>query len=98
MDEKQFLLEKVLASKADLNQKEVTEFLALNRHETVKCPVVYIGSGTCGKVAGADETFNAITSYLQEKNIKAEIIRVGCIGLCSYEPIVDIQLPGKARI
>src|SRR5664279_1109111 len=98
MDEKQFLIEKVLASKADLKHKDVTDFLALIRHETVTQPVVYIGSGTCGKVAGASETFQAVSRYLEEKNIKAEIVKVGCIGLCSYEPIVDIQLPGKARI
>ena len=98
MDEKQFLIEKVLTAKADLRQKEVADFLAFIRHETVTLPIVYIGSGTCGKVAGADESYKAVKRYLEEKNIKAEIIQVGCIGLCSYEPIVDIQLPGKARI
>ena len=25
------------------------------------------------------------------------MIEVGCIGLCSAEPIVDVQLPGKTR-
>jgi NADH:ubiquinone oxidoreductase subunit F (NADH-binding)/Pyruvate/2-oxoacid:ferredoxin oxidoreductase delta subunit len=98
MDEKQFLIEKVLASKADLTRREVTDMLALLRHETVNMPVVYIGSGTCGKVAGANETFLAVNKYLEEKNINAEVVQVGCIGLCSYEPLVDIQLPGKARI
>ena len=98
MDEKQFFTEKVLAAKADLSQKEIVDYLALIRHETVTRPVVYIGSGTCGKVAGADDTLAAINRYLYEKNIQAEIVQVGCIGLCTYEPIVDIQLPGKARI
>jgi len=98
MDEKQFLIEKVLAAKADINQREVTDKLSLIRHDTVNVPVVYIGSGTCGKVAGANETFQAILKYLEEKNINAEVVQVGCIGLCSYEPLVDIQLPGKARI
>ena len=98
MDEKEFLIEKVLTAKADLNKKEVTDTLALLRHDTVNLPVVYIGSGTCGKVAGANETFQTVSKYLVEKNIKAEVVRVGCIGLCTYEPLVDIQLPGKARI
>jgi NADH:ubiquinone oxidoreductase subunit F (NADH-binding)/Pyruvate/2-oxoacid:ferredoxin oxidoreductase delta subunit len=98
MDEKQFLIEKVLGSKSDLSQKEIIDFLANIRHETVIKPVVFIGSGTCGKVAGAVDTYSAVTKYLEEKNISAEVIKVGCIGLCSYEPIVDIQLPGKARI
>ena len=98
MDEKQFLIEKVLAVKADMNHREVTGVLALLRHETVNMPIVYIGSGTCGKVAGASETYHTVNKYLEEKNIKAEVVQVGCIGLCSYEPLVDIQLPGKARI
>ncbi|MFA5973438.1 MAG: NADH-ubiquinone oxidoreductase-F iron-sulfur binding region domain-containing protein [Lentimicrobiaceae bacterium] len=98
MDEKQFLLEKVLSVKADLKHKDVSDFLAFLSHDTIFQPVVYIGSGTCGKVAGAGETFQAVTKYLEEKNIKAEIVQVGCIGLCSFEPILDIQLPGKARI
>ena len=98
MDEKQFLIEKVLAVKADLNQRDTAERLAILRHDTVNSPVVYIGSGTCGKVAGADETYKAVKKYLEEKNLHAEIVQVGCIGLCTYEPLVDIQLPGKARI
>jgi NADH-quinone oxidoreductase subunit F len=98
MDEKEFLIEKVLAAKADLNQREVIDSLALLRYDTVNMPIVYIGSGTCGKVAGASETYHAVNKYLEEKNIKAEVVQVGCIGLCSYEPLVDIQLPGKARI
>jgi len=98
MDEKQFLIEKVLAVKADLNVRDVADAMSVMRHDTVNVPVVYIGSGTCGKVAGADITYQAVTRYLEEKNIRAEIVQVGCIGLCSYEPIVDIQLPGKARI
>jgi len=30
--------------------------------------------------------------------LAAEIVEVGCIGLCSEEPILDVQLPGKTRI
>jgi len=81
MDTKQFLIEKVLTAKADLNNKEVSDFLAHIRHDTVIKPVVYIGSGTCGKVAGADETLNAVARYLEEKNLNAEIVQVGCIGI-----------------
>lgn len=98
MDEKQFLVEKVLAVKADIKEREIADNLALMRHDTVNKPLVFIGSGTCGMVAGAGETYQNTVKYLSEKNIEAEIIKVGCIGLCSYEPVVDIQLPGKARI
>lgn len=71
---------------------------ALLRRETVNKPVIYIGSGTCGLGAGAYETMEVINQYIKDKNIDAEVVEVGCIGFCAMEPIVDIQLPGKARV
>lgn len=98
MDERKFIIEEVLPARADITQHAVVGQLARMRYDTVGRPIVYIGTGTCGKVAGADHTLDAIHKYIVEKNISAEVVEVGCIGLCSYEPIVDIQLPGKARI
>jgi len=67
-------------------------------HEISDIPLIYIGKGTCGLVAGADKTNETINDYIRERHIEAEIIEVGCIGLCSEEPLVDIQLPGRTRI
>jgi len=61
-------------------------------------PVIHVGAGTCGLGAGADKTLNAINHYLKSTGVTADVIEVGCIGLCSSEPIVDITLPGKNRI
>lgn len=61
-------------------------------------PVIFIGAGTCGLGAGAGKTKAAIEHYIREKNIGAELIEVGCIGFCTAEPIMDVQLPGKNRI
>ncbi|KAF5070583.1 Electron transport complex subunit RsxB [anaerobic digester metagenome] len=74
------------------------EYINRLRRDTVDKPVIYVGTGTCGMVAGAKGTLKAIRQYLTEKNIEAEIIEVGCIGLCKHEPMVDVQLPGKRRI
>ena len=48
--------------------------------------------------AGAGKTIEAIKSFLNEKQIDADIIEVGCIGLCSAEPLVDIQFPERTRL
>ena len=32
-----------------------------------------------------------------EKKVDVEVVEVGCLGMCSEEPMVDVQLPGKAR-
>ncbi|MBK7029458.1 MAG: 4Fe-4S binding protein [Bacteroidales bacterium] len=78
--------------------RRVSGRLATLCNERVSKPIIYIGSGTCGIVAGAGETLKAITKYILENKLQVSVIEVGCIGLCSYEPIVDIQLPGKARV
>jgi len=72
-------------------------FSALRR-EKVSRPVIYIGAGTCGLGAGAGKTLQAVRSYLDEKKIEAEVLEVGCIGLCSAEPLMEVQLPGKCRL
>jgi len=59
---------------------------------------IYVGTGTCGLGAGAGKTLAVIETYLKEKNIDAEIVNVGCIGLCYEEPIVDVQLPERTRV
>lgn len=68
------------------------------QHKNLTIPVIYIGTSTCGRIAGALKTLKAVKNYCTDRQIKALIIEVGCIGLCSEEPIVDIQLPGKARL
>ncbi len=60
--------------------------------------MIYVGAGTCGLGAGAQATLDAIRAYLDEHEIKADVIKVGCIGFCAAEPLVDIQLPGRTRL
>lgn len=92
------LKEMLLLNKPAESQSEFEEQLSLLRRDTVVKPVIYVGAGTCGMIAGAGKTLKAIRNYIQEKNIDAEVVEVGCIGLCIHEPLVDIQLPGKRRI
>lgn len=72
--------------------------LAELRRDQVLRPTIFVGAGTCGLGAGAKETLAAIHQYLDGHEVKADVVKVGCIGLCSLEPIVDIQLPGQARV
>lgn len=72
--------------------------LAELRREVLVRPVIFVGAGTCGLGAGAQDTIDAIRAYLDRHELKADLVRVGCLGLCSAEPLVDVQLPGRARV
>jgi NADH:ubiquinone oxidoreductase subunit F (NADH-binding)/Pyruvate/2-oxoacid:ferredoxin oxidoreductase delta subunit len=69
------------------------------RRETLSRPAIFVGTGTCGLGAGAAKTVAAIRRYLDLRpHTRAEVVEVGCIGLCVEEPLVDVQLPGRPRL
>jgi hypothetical protein len=61
-------------------------------------PVIFVGTGTCGLGAGAGKTPAAVRAWLASGTTAADVVEVGCIGLCVEEPLVDIQLPGRPRL
>ncbi len=74
------------------------EFLDLEKRIKVNKPVIYVGAGTCGLGAGAAKTLEEVKGWLARNNKDAEVLEVGCVGLCIKEPLMDVQLPGKARL
>ena len=59
---------------------------------------ITVGMGTCGIAAGARETMHAILEELKKRDIEAHVATVGCIGMCSSEPLVDVEQLGRPRI
>jgi NADH:ubiquinone oxidoreductase subunit F (NADH-binding)/Pyruvate/2-oxoacid:ferredoxin oxidoreductase delta subunit/(2Fe-2S) ferredoxin len=59
---------------------------------------VTVGMGTCGLAAGAGDTLAAIQEELAQRRFTAAIGKVGCVGMCSYEPMVELQAKGKDRV
>jgi NADH:ubiquinone oxidoreductase subunit F (NADH-binding)/Pyruvate/2-oxoacid:ferredoxin oxidoreductase delta subunit/(2Fe-2S) ferredoxin len=68
------------------------------RREILARPAVFVGAGTCGLGAGAGRTLAAVRAYLAGRKVEADVVEVGCIGLCTAEPILDVQLPGRTRL
>ncbi|MCX6273509.1 MAG: 4Fe-4S binding protein [Bacteroidetes bacterium] len=93
-----FLLSEILISQPSSFNREETGILDRLTRRQVDKPVIYLGSGSCGRIAGSLKTGEAIREYLEFSGIEADITEVGCIGLCSMEPLMDVQLPGKTRI
>jgi NADP-reducing hydrogenase subunit HndB len=59
---------------------------------------ITVGMGTSGIAAGARETMRAILAELDARGIDAHVTTVGSIGMCSREPLVDIQQGDEPRI
>lgn len=61
---------------------------------------VVVGMATCGIASGARPVLNTLASLVQEKELtgKVAVTQTGCIGLCQYEPIVEIMEPGKPKV
>jgi NADH-quinone oxidoreductase subunit F len=63
-----------------------------------RAPVIFVGTASCGRAAGATAVLETIRKILEEKRFNAKIVEVGCIGPCYLEPLVDFQLPGRPRV
>ena len=94
-----FLKEKVLNnSQNKAYDDETLKQLHIIGNKIIDKPIIFVGTGTCGLGAGAGDIADAAERYIKEHKIDAKIIKTGCIGLCSSEPIMDVQIPGMNRI
>jgi len=83
---------------SDACRRRIATRAAVLRRERLDRPVVFVGTGTCGLGAGAGKTLAAVKRYLVDRQREADVVEVGCIGLCSAEPMLDVQLPGRTRL
>jgi len=65
---------------------------------TESSTTITVGMGTCGIAAGAREVMQTFLDELSSRKIDAHIVTTGCIGMCSKEPLVDIQQGDGPRI
>ncbi|MFH1968984.1 MAG: NADH-quinone oxidoreductase subunit NuoF [Verrucomicrobiota bacterium] len=59
---------------------------------------ILVGTGTCGRAAGALEVIEAIRVWLKRERIEARVYEVGCLGLCYAEPLVELGRPGAPQL
>ncbi len=78
---------------------EELEQESLRRWETDSArPWLRVGTALCGQAAGGLEVVEALRAALESQGVDARLSEVGCIGLCFAEPLLDVQLPGGARV
>lgn len=60
---------------------------------------VVVGMATCGIASGARPVLNALAESVMNKKLEnVAVVQTGCIGLCQYEPIVEVLAPGKEKV
>lgn len=60
---------------------------------------VVVGMATCGIAAGARPVLAAFTDEVAKRGLThVSVGQTGCIGICQYEPVVEIFEPGKEKV
>ena len=69
------------------------------RSESATDTRVVVGMATCGIASGARPVLTTLSEAVVEKKIENVIVtQTGCIGLCQYEPIVEVLAPGQEKV
>ena len=60
---------------------------------------VVVGMATCGIAAGARPVLNAFVEEVGAQGLAGSVMvtQTGCIGICQYEPVVEIYEAGKEK-
>lgn len=59
---------------------------------------VVVGMATCGIAAGARPVLNAFLKEIEDRHLANVICtQTGCIGICQYEPVVEILMPDGSK-
>ncbi|MCC8081273.1 MAG: NADH-quinone oxidoreductase subunit NuoF [Lachnospiraceae bacterium] len=69
------------------------------RSEESEYTRIVVGMATCGIASGAKPVLDAITDEVVKRGLDhVKVTQTGCIGLCQYEPVVEVYEPGKEKV
>ena len=70
------------------------------RKENPNAARVLVGMATCGIAAGARPVLTAFVDEIAKRGLTNDIVvtQTGCIGICQYEPVVEVFEPGKEKV
>ena len=60
---------------------------------------VVVGMATCGIAAGARPVLAAFVDEVAKRKLQGVMVtQTGCIGICKYEPVVEVYIPGEEKV
>ncbi|MPN31941.1 NADP-reducing hydrogenase subunit HndB [bioreactor metagenome] len=69
------------------------------REDNTEVTRVVVGMATCGIAAGARPVLHGFVEEVNRRKLKnVAVAQTGCIGMCQYEPIVEVLEPGKEKV
>ena len=69
------------------------------RHDDSENTRIVVGMATCGIAAGARPVLAAFTDEVAKRSLQSvTVAQTGCIGICQYEPVVEVFVPGKEKV
>lgn len=89
-----------MKSLADLEAIRAKTLENINMRKDQDAARVVIGMATCGIAAGARPVLNAFVEGVNKSGLedKVSVTQTGCIGICQYEPVVEIFEAGKDKV
>ncbi len=60
---------------------------------------ILVGMATCGIAAGARSVLNEFVDEIAKRGLNnVTVTQTGCIGICQYEPVVEVIVPGQEKV
>ncbi len=61
---------------------------------------IVVGMATCGIAAGARPVLSTFVNEVNKAGLtdKVTVTQTGCIGICQYEPVVEVYEEGKEKV
>jgi len=88
---------KSLAELAELREK-MKASCSLSHSDSDKTRVL-VGVATCGIAAGARPVLAELVKEVEERKLEnIKVTQTGCIGICKYEPVVEVCVPGQEKV
>ncbi len=82
--------------------KSVTDLVAKKKVGLQKIlpgkPRIAVGLATCGIAVGGDRVYERLKEIIDKDRLDITLTKVGCIGYCKEEPLVNITIPGKPLV
>ena len=89
---------KTLAELAEIREKMKGK-VAMRQNDGNETRII-VGMGTCGIAAGARPVLSALVEAVSNEKLEESVTvtQTGCIGICQYEPVVEVIEPGKDKV